>query len=173
MRAITAKNRPSSAANDLKGLELGLDAVHLSLIRSFTSYRRNACNTSPTKTQCMSLFSLFSLRIVLGERLRDDGSQGADAGFRAVEWYGDPDTADRVGDPSHKTGAWRQEKRRLPITRPRRNKNSQHLLIRDFHLLPCKICTLCPGKTFFNSNLYRLIESLIYLESIVSLLPSF
>ena len=114
-----------------------------------------------------------TLRVVLGERLRDDGSQGADAGFRAVEWYGDPDTADRVGDPSHKTGAWRQEKRRLPITRPRRNKNSQHLLIRDFHLLPCKICTLCPGKTFFNSNLYRLIESLIYLESIVSLLPSF
>jgi hypothetical protein len=41
-----------------------------------------------------------TLRIVLGERLRDDGSQGADAGFRAVEWYSDPDTADRAGDPS-------------------------------------------------------------------------
>ena len=38
------------------------------------------------------------MRVVLGERLRDDGPQRGGAGFRAVELDSDPDTADRAGD---------------------------------------------------------------------------
>ncbi|MFN9435417.1 MAG: hypothetical protein ACK6DC_10840, partial [Planctomycetota bacterium] len=79
VRAVTAKNRPSSAPNDLNGLELGLDDVHLSLIRSFTSYRRNACNSSPTKTQCMSLFSVNHLDATRDQPLQNASFRGGGA----------------------------------------------------------------------------------------------
>lgn len=45
VRAGSTNNLSLPAPNDLKGLELGLYNVHLSLIRSLTSYRRNACNS--------------------------------------------------------------------------------------------------------------------------------